>query len=291
MIGVLILVHQQIAELLLIIPADILVLLQQLHGQADDVVKVQGVVLPQLCLVLFISTRNILCFQVAGLLGLRPHLPGGNLLVLFLADGGKDILGREGFLVHVQILQDVLHHPLRVGAVIDGKASGIATQHIDVPAENPAAGRVEGHCPDVLGFAAQKGTEPILHLVGGLVGKGDGDDVPGGGRLQSAQLIGSLRFLLGGRFAQPLQKQHIAFLHLAGNLPAVAAPTIAHEVCNAVNQHGGLAASGTGQQQQRPLRGKHGLLLHLVELRKPCGNILSSGGNESGFHLFGHRYT
>ena len=44
MVGVLVLVHQDIAEFLLIVSPDILVLQQQLDGDVNDVVKIQGVV-------------------------------------------------------------------------------------------------------------------------------------------------------------------------------------------------------------------------------------------------------
>jgi hypothetical protein len=38
---------------------------------------------------------------------------------------------------------------------------------------------VEGLDPELLGGQAEQGGEPGLHLAGGLVGEGDGEDVPG----------------------------------------------------------------------------------------------------------------
>ena len=123
---------------------------------------------------------------------------------------------------------------------------------------------MEGHSPDVLGILAKESREPVLDFICSLVGKGDGDNAPGGSRSYSAQCVGMLLFVFGGGFAQGFQEFHIRLCNLRRDFLAVAASAIAHKVGNAVNQHGGLAASGSCQQQQRAFGGKHGLLLHII---------------------------
>ena len=147
---------------------------------------------------------------------------------------------------------------------------------------------MESHRPDILCFRAKQGRQPVLDLVGGLVGKGDGNDAPGYSRLHRTQGVGAGGVLIGRLLPQPFQKFHIFILNMGRDLLAVASAAIAHEVGNSVDQHGGFSAARTGQQQQRPLGSEDGLLLHVVQLRKPGGNVFLPRGNESGFHLFCH---
>ena len=106
------------------------------------------------------------------------HFLGGYHLVLFLADGTQHVFCREGLVIQAHVLDDFLHDPLRIGGIINGKASGIA-HPLNVPPQNPAACRVEGHGPDILSLRAQQRAQTLLQLIGGFVGKGNGDDAPG----------------------------------------------------------------------------------------------------------------
>ena len=87
MVGILILVHQHIAELSLVILLHIFMFLKQLYRDVNDVVKIQSVVVLQLGLVPDISPCNVQRPQVTG--GFRPiqHLLGRYHLVLLPADG------------------------------------------------------------------------------------------------------------------------------------------------------------------------------------------------------------
>ena len=261
-VGVLVLVDQHIAELPLIVGPDLLVLLQQLHGQQDDIVEVQGVGLPQAALVLDVGVGGLLGAVIprgSGDAGkfLRRLLP-----VLGPADEIEEEPGRKGLLVQIEVPNHVLHHPLGIGGVVDREAAGIA-QPVDLPAENPAAGRVEGHGPDVGGSVAQHRRQTVLELVGGLIGEGNGQDGPGLGGLQGAE-----RFRLGLVAAVPeivLEEVHVGLGDKLGDLLAVRGPAKGHQIDDAVNEHGGLAAARTGQKQQRPLRRQRSPLLHLIE--------------------------
>ena len=126
MVGILIFVHQYIAEFPLIVAKDLLILLEQLHRDKDNVIKIQRVVFLQLTLILLICPGNELRLDIPGTFRRLQHFLRGNHFVLLPADGAQDILGWEGLLIHVQLLENTLHHPLRVGGVVDGEAAGIA---------------------------------------------------------------------------------------------------------------------------------------------------------------------
>ncbi len=178
MVGVLVLVHQRIAELALIVLLHVLVLHQKLHRNINNVVKVQSVVVLQPLLILLVASGNMQSTQIPACLRFRKHFLGGYQLVLFPADGSQNILGREGLVVQTHVPDDILHDPLGVGGVVNGKAAGVA-HPLNVPAENPATGRMEGHGPDVLGSLSQKVCQPLPNLVCRLVGEGDGKNRPG----------------------------------------------------------------------------------------------------------------
>mgnify|MGYP007060499287 CR=1 FL=1 len=81
-VGVLILVNEDIAELLLVVAAHLLKAQQQAHGVEDDVVKVQGAGFPQPPLVLHINFGDLGEAVVTGLLALPLVVLGQEHLVL-----------------------------------------------------------------------------------------------------------------------------------------------------------------------------------------------------------------
>ena len=127
----------------------------------------------------------------------------GGLPVLFLTDNGQDVLCREGFVIQAHFLDDVLHDPLGIGGVVDGKMTGIA-QPFRIPAQDPTAGGMEGHGPYILPLGAQHGRQTLLQFPCRLVGKGDSQDAPGHHRLHSAEPIGMVPLLLRKRFGKVL---------------------------------------------------------------------------------------
>ena len=290
MVGILIFVHQHIAEFSLVIMADGLILLEQLNRNVDNVVKIQGVVILQLGLITFICPGNILGANVTGVFGSPKHFLRGNHLVLLPADGSKDILWRKGLFVHVQILQNSLHHPFRIRGIINREAAGVS-HGFNIPPKDAAAGGVKGHCPNILSGRPQQGSQPILDFVGGFVGEGNGDDAPGNRRFHSAQTFRPPEFILRGAFCYSFQKRYILIRQVSGDFATVAPPAKAHEVCDTVDEYGGFSAPCTGQQKQRPFRCQNGLLLHFIELRKLGCDIVPPGVQESFFHLFCHSCT
>ena len=94
-VGILILIDQNVAELSLVVPAHVLEVLQNPDGQQDDIVKVQGIGLPQALLVLSVGRGGFFHPVVAG--GIRFPLKGVRvlLLVLGLADEIQKQPGRK----------------------------------------------------------------------------------------------------------------------------------------------------------------------------------------------------
>ena len=49
----------------------------------------------------------------------------------------------------------------KVIGIVNGKGA-IKTQPLNIPAQNPAAGRVKGHCPHIIAFRAKNQRKPFL---------------------------------------------------------------------------------------------------------------------------------
>ena len=120
-----------------------------------------------------------------------------------------------------------------------------------------------------------------LQLSGGLVGKGDGQNGPGGGGLQTAQVLDGLHIPPVGGVV--LQGGQILRRHPLRDLRAVGAPAVLDQICNPVNKYGGFAAARSGQQQQGALCGQHGLLLLGVQVGEFPGDGPAAGGAETQF--------
>ena len=116
-------------------------------------------------------------------------------------------------------------------------------------------------------LAAQHPAQTFLQLPCCLVGKGDGHHVPaahsvlaqhpvqpaGGGSAGHNGVAQSLDIVLRGR---------------ARCLFGAVGRAEPDEVCNAVYQHGGLAAACTSKDEQRAIGGEHCLPLHIVQAAK-----------------------
>ena len=270
-VGVLILVDEHIAEFALIVSTHLLVLLEQTHRVQDDIVKVQRAGLPQAAFILGINLGDLFLAEVTGTPTLRQILRSQLHLVLGAGDVTQHRTGRELLVVDIVLLENVLDDPQRVVRIVDGEGGGKA-QLFNVSSQDAYAGGVEGTGPDLVGGGAEHPLQTLLQLPGGLVGKGDGKDRPGRRRLQLTQPLGTLLPPGVGRSGIALQKGYILRRDPFGHFHAVRAPTVFHQVGDAVDQHGGLAAACPCQQQQRPFRGQHGLLLLLVHLIKIMGD-------------------
>ena len=171
-VGVLVLVDQHVAEPAAVGLADVRELLEQVDGEHDQVVEVEGVGLAQAALVHRVRRRHRLLEAVAGVL--RGVL-GVAQVVLVVADPVQDGARLVALGVEVEVLEDERHQPLGVGGVVDREAR-LEAQLVDLLAQDPHAGRVEGADPHDPRALADQRLDALLHLGGGLVGEGDRQD-------------------------------------------------------------------------------------------------------------------
>ena len=290
MVGILILVNQHILEFALVVFPDLRFLLQKLYGYVENVVKIQGVVVLQPLLVGAISFGNLGQPQVGRTPAVLKHFFWRDQPVLLAADDREHIFGWEGFVIQPHVLQNLFHLPLGIGAVVDGKAAGVA-HPVDISPQNPAAGSVEGHGPDVPCPIPQQGFQPLPQLSGGLIGKGDGDDVPGLYRLQGAQPVGPDPLVFAGIGREFLQKTYIRLRYEIRNLLPFRTVTVAQKIGNPVDENRGFSGTGPGQKQQGPFRGEHRLPLHIVEHGKAAFDIVLPGRKKTHIQRIVHRST
>ena len=106
-------------------------------------------------------------------------------VVLGPGDAAEGYAGLEGFVVEGEALEGLLDDGLLVGLVVDGEGAGKAlvanAEGFDVAAEDAHAEAVEGGDGGLgEGAVAEDLFDALAHLLGGLVGEGDGEDVVGG---------------------------------------------------------------------------------------------------------------
>ena len=124
------------------------------------------------------------------------------------ADEIEQIAGPQQPVGHLDLPQDRAGHALLIAPVVDGEVGRIA-QLADVAAEDAHAERVErGDLRPLLELLAQQGGRPLLHLVGRLVGEGDGQNPLGPDAVadQLGDAIGDHAGLSGSRPRQHQQR-------------------------------------------------------------------------------------
>ena len=209
-VRVLILVDEDIAELPLVVFACLAVALQQAHRVQDDVVEVEGVRLAELAVIARIDLADARLAPVAALFPIGRELLGALHGVLRVRDDRQQLSRRERLFIQLQLLEDVLEDALAVVGVVDGEAA-VKADLVDVAAQDAHACGMERRGPDVLRRVAEHPLQPLLELVGSLVGEGDGQHLPRPGGLHGAQILRQ-RLLLGVRVLRILlQKLHLIF--------------------------------------------------------------------------------
>ena len=260
--GVLILVHQQVFVLVLVELTDVLVLRQQDDRLVDEVVEIEGTSFFELPLVGGVDLGREGALGVPG--GGAQSLFGADELVFpaaHLVDGALD--GKE-LVVHAQLLVHRLHDPLGVVGVVDGKAAGVADL-LGPAAEDADAGGVEGRGEDLISlFPAQHPAQALFQLSGGLVGEGDGHDVPAANGVLAEHPVQPHRGVGAGHDGGA-QGLHVLLRDLPGRPFRAVGRAEADEVGDAVDQHSGLAAACPREDEERAVGGEHRLPLHLVQ--------------------------
>ena len=242
-VGVLILVDEDITEFVLVVRPHIRAVLQQPDGVQDDVVEVQRIGVPQLSVVKCIDFTDPDAPPIVDGLPLLNKRLRRLHIVLCTGNNAQDLSGWKRLLVQRQLLEDVFNDPLAVVRIVDGEAA-VKAETVDVPAQDTDTGGVERGRPHVLRHILPQHTaQPLLQLVGGLIGKGDGQHLPRAGGLHGAEVLHQRTLLLVGRFGVFLQKRRHVLRHGDGDIRTVAAPPVAQQIGHAVDKHRGLAGS------------------------------------------------
>ncbi len=151
-------------------------LLEQPNRLHDDVVEVQGARRAQPPLVLAVDVGHGLLVVRGGLafvIGRRHEV------VLGPADHRRDLPGGIALRVDVHLLEHQRDDPLGVAFVVDREVARHAEVGVLAP-KDPGAGRMEREDPHALGHPGpEQALDPLGHLLRGLVGEGDGQDLVG----------------------------------------------------------------------------------------------------------------
>ena len=259
-VRVLILVYQHIFELTLVVLEHVRALAEEAHRVVEQIVEVHGPGGEQALGIELVDLRRLAQPHVAG--GAVP--PGEELgreqLVARGIQPREHAFGRVDLVVQVQLAQYRAHDREAVRRVVNREVARVA-QTVGIPPQYAHAGRVEGAGPDVVRLRPKHALQARLELVCGLVGEGDGDDAPG---LHAAVGGDALRL----RRRAGLQNGEVGLRGVFGDLVRVRRAAVFEQIGHAVYQHGGFSAARAGEDEQRPLRGQHGLPLHGVEARK-----------------------
>ena len=184
-VGVLVLVDEDPAEAGGVAVADLLEELEQVDRAEQEVVEVHRVHAVDLALVVLVDVGDRLLEERADELAV---VLGRAELVLGVGDLRLHRARREALDVDVEVVEALLDQPARVGRVVDRELARVA-EAVGVGAQHPRAGRVERHHPHRAGRAADQQLDPLAHLLGGLVGEGDREDLVGP-RLAGPQQVG-----------------------------------------------------------------------------------------------------
>ncbi len=172
-VGVLVLVDQQHGEPAAVVAEHVGVFAEQQGGVEQQVVEVHGAGLSETPLVLEVDVGD-LAFEPGGsLVGVSL---GTEALVLRRTDGTLHGPRSESLLIEAEISDDVAGETASIGLVIDGETRWKA-EHRSLAAQDAHARRVERRHPHLVGDRADQRLHSLFHLIGGLVGEGDRQDL------------------------------------------------------------------------------------------------------------------
>ena len=184
-VGVLVLVDHDPAEGGGVAVADLLEELEEVDRADEQVVEVHRVHAVELALVLLVDVGDGLLEVGADELAV---VLGRAQLVLGVGDLGLHRARGEALGVDVEVVEAALDQAALVGGVVDRELARVA-EPVGVGAQHAGAGGVEGHDPHRAGGAADEQLDALAHLLRGLVGEGDGEDLVRA-RLAGAHQVG-----------------------------------------------------------------------------------------------------
>ena len=188
-VRVLVLVDQHVAEARLVLLPHVGVDLEQLHALEQEIVEVHRVHRVDLALVALVDVGGRLLEVGAHMLAVGLGVEQDVLCVAYLA---LDRTRREALRVDVEVVDAALHETDRVLLVVDREAARVP-ELVAVRAEHAGAGGVEGHDPHRLDPRSDQLRDPLAHLLRGLVGEGDREDLARRGPIRVDQVGDPMR--------------------------------------------------------------------------------------------------
>ena len=172
-VRVLVLVDEHVAEGLAPLRRRVGKALEDLDGEHEQVVEVDGVGAVQAALVELVDLGDGLVVERrdAGHVLVR-----ADEMVLRVRDLRVDAARDEALRVALELLEAGLRQPDLVGLVVDGEVRAVA-QALRLAAQDPPAGGMEGEDPDCASDTAEQALEPCAHLPRGLVRERDREDL------------------------------------------------------------------------------------------------------------------
>ena len=173
MIGILILVHHDIAEPLLIQLQNVRMLHEKIDGMIDQIVKILGIVAVKTFLILPVHFSDILFPEGKRLLLI---LGGRQKLLLRLGDGRHHTADRILLLIQRKQTKDLLYGRLLVVCIIDRKTVFSAQAFVE-PSQDPHTHGVKCADPDGLRTVFHQSVHTVPHLPCSLVRECDRQDI------------------------------------------------------------------------------------------------------------------
>ena len=156
-VGVLVLVDEDVAEAMAVVLEHLGLALQQLDGDAQQVVEVHGAGGLKAALVLAVHIGDAALEDRRGPVGVGVD---AEQLVLGRADGGVHAAGREALGVDVEIAQHHLGEAHGVGLVVDRERRPVP-EPMAVAAQHAHARAVEGRDPHLLRHRTDQPADPL----------------------------------------------------------------------------------------------------------------------------------
>lgn len=176
-VGVLIFVHQNVTELLVILLQNIGVAAEDADRVHQKIAEIAGIQRFQPVLIGGIELAALAIGEGAAV-SFR-NIRRRQALVLPAVDHAGELFGRPAFVIETFGLDELLDQPHHVIRIENGEIRlqadefGVTTQQLDADGVERAE---PGHALD---RAADENADAFLHLAGGLVGEGHGKDLAG----------------------------------------------------------------------------------------------------------------
>ncbi len=174
-VGILIFIDQHVAKAVVILGEDFGVFLEQANAFEQEIAEIGGVQCFEPGLIVLVDL-------LALAIGKEPGIGRGDVLgqqaAIFPAiHHGRELAGRPAFLVDVFGGEQLLDQTdLVVG--VQNREIGAQADQFGVATDQPRADGVEGAKPwHALDRGSDQLADALLHLAGGLVGEGDGEDL------------------------------------------------------------------------------------------------------------------